>query len=78
MNEQRTDKADLTAWDLSSADNPQPNVWPVCPTCSASWVWKKFMRWTGGYQWAWGKDCKHKAEPVLHTADGPYTPEARP
>lgn len=69
------DPADLSPWDGTDPDNPQPKVWPVCPTCDVSWVYRKFLSFTtGNYVWAWSKDCKHKATPALHTADGPYQP----
>lgn len=64
-------------WDVATdADNPQPQVWPVCPTCNVAWVYRKFLSMTKGTAvWAWSRDCKHKVDPVLHTKDGPYEPE---
>lgn len=62
-------------WGIETdADNPQPPVWPVCPTCNVAWAYRKFMSTSRGTVWAWGKDCKHKVDPVLHTKDGLYEP----
>lgn len=73
-----TDGSDQHTWDATTdPNNPQPMFWPVCPTCSTTWVWKQFLSLQGGYTWAWAKDCKHKAMPVLHTSEGPYKPEGK-
>ena len=66
----------LTAWDVETDPaNPQPNIWPECPTCSVAWVWRYTITLDNA-QWMWTRDCKHKTQPVLWTADGPYEPEA--
>lgn len=60
-------------WDVSTdPDNPQPNVWPKCPTCDTSYIWRRFFslsRYTSprgrGDIWAWARDCKHKGAPVI-------------
>lgn len=50
------------SWDFETdRDNPQPLVWPQCSdeSCRTAYVWKRFMRISGGYMWAWAPDCKH-------------------
>jgi hypothetical protein len=55
--------------------NPQPNIWPQCTTCDTAWIWRRCMSMSKGWIWLWTRDCKHKSQPALHTADGPYQPD---
>lgn len=51
---------------------PDPQMWPVCPTCHAPWCLRRALSITKGYGWYWSRDCKHKAvEAVLHDTNGP-------
>ena len=61
------------AWDsITDPDNPVPRVWPQCDTCDTPWVWRRALSLSKGYMWVWSPDCKHKTNPSLFTADGPY------
>ena len=65
---------ELEIWSTSGPDkdNPQPNVWAECPICHTAWVWCQYLSLNEGKRkWAWGRDCKHKSEPILMTVNGP-------
>jgi hypothetical protein len=70
------DLSSRAAWDLlGTPANPQPLIWPECPTCETPWVWTRaldFMK--GEYVWVWMRGCKHKSAAVLMTSAGAYVP----
>ncbi len=48
--------------------NPQPKVWPECPTCCTAFVLRRGMVFnakltTMTMGWVWQRDCKHKVPP---------------
>jgi hypothetical protein len=62
-------------WDLSDPLNPQPNVYPICPSPSCQMPWHYTWTWviTGdGERWCWTrppgvpKGCKHKGKPLVY------------
>lgn len=55
--------------------NFQPQLWPECPSCNVPWVWRRYISLGRGYVWAWSKDCKHKAQPMMMTPQGRYEPD---
>jgi len=59
------------AWDTSDPLNPQPSVWPVCPTCKEPYSYQYGLNFlTGNVVWSWGRTCKHKVMPVMSASEG--------
>jgi hypothetical protein len=60
---------------VTEADaNPQPPIWPQCPTCETPWVLRRAYvlgKPATEFKWIWQRDCKHKAMGVIATKDGP-------
>jgi hypothetical protein len=56
---------------VSDEVNPNPTAWPACSQCNAAYVLRRCLRFgTGGFEWLWQRDCKHKyAEPKIAKAD---------
>jgi hypothetical protein len=49
---------------------PDPAVWPKCPTCDVAWVLRRGMSISEGWKWVWQRDCKHKTvTPVIARRD---------
>lgn len=58
-------------------DNPQPQIYPECETCDTPYVYRRFLSLkTGGYVWAWSRDCKHKNSKWRKVDDRPNQEES--